>query len=361
MADMGESSSTALNSTSEKPVVIRVKRKSYHSRLDAFWLEINERPLKRALLDFQKLSVTDAESKVEELKTKKVFVQHVETVSNSDAIIDVLQSFVVPSSSSAVEVIPKGEERKPSLKKDSKQEQLLSKARQSKEVSAQNARFEQIWRRRRGNKEASQDKALHDMCHFYDIVRVDVEGQSSEMQEQEVMSLEDQELLSSFLPLLREFIPSAAADIESDMSGNISKPASADDYVYDYYTARDDIDMDDGDSLCPFPLVQVEDEDFYDGPDDESDYESDDSNAEHHPWNEYPDEEESGTSSNESEEDDDRSSRSSEIEERLHGRSKVGVPSRGGGIDDDDDGNDTFDDYEDDDNFECGDDDEDSR
>ncbi|XP_025013281.1 RNA-directed DNA methylation 4 isoform X1 [Ricinus communis] len=252
MASMGESSSTPKCTTIEKPLVVRVKRKSSQFRLDALWLEINERPSKRPLFDFQKLSISDdsAHKKVEESKTKKVFVHHITTVSSSDVITDILQSFV-PSSA---EAIPKSEERKQTFKKDNKQEQLLSKARQSQEISAQNARFEQIWRSRRGNKEASDDRALHDMCHFYDVVRVDVGGRSTVMQEQEVMSLEDQKILSSYLPLLREFIPSAAADIECDINNCMSKP---DDYVYDYYTVRDDMGMGDEDSLSPFPLWRM--------------------------------------------------------------------------------------------------------
>ncbi|EEF42289.1 RNA-directed DNA methylation 4 isoform X2 [Ricinus communis] len=352
MASMGESSSTPKCTTIEKPLVVRVKRKSSQFRLDALWLEINERPSKRPLFDFQKLSISDdsAHKKVEESKTKKVFVHHITTVSSSDVITDILQSFV-PSSA---EAIPKSEERKQTFKKDNKQEQLLSKARQSQEISAQNARFEQIWRSRRGNKEASDDRALHDMCHFYDVVRVDVGGRSTVMQEQEVMSLEDQKILSSYLPLLREFIPSAAADIECDINNCMSKP---DDYVYDYYTVRDDMGMGDEDSLSPFPLVQVEDEDFYDGPDDESEYESEDSNAEHHPRNDYPDEaseeedeEEIEASSNESEEHDDTSTGSSEFEECLHGLSEDAVPSHEDGLYDDDDDDAFY--YEDDDDFE---------
>lgn len=82
--------------------------------------------------------------------------------------------------------------------------------------------------------------------------------------------------------------------------------ASTDDYVYDYYTVKDEIDMADVDA-SPFPLlvprvslyllsslhsfagianwlcfrVQVDEEDdFYDGPDD-TEYETDDSNGGH--------------------------------------------------------------------------------
>lgn len=35
------------------------------------------------------------------------------------------------------------------------------------------------------------------------------------------MSLEDQKLLSSYLPLLREFIPNAAAEVEADLIANL--------------------------------------------------------------------------------------------------------------------------------------------
>ncbi|XP_037497897.1 RNA-directed DNA methylation 4 isoform X2 [Jatropha curcas] len=334
MATVGESSSTPPKFIDEKPVVVRVKRKANQSRLDAFWLEINERPSKRPLLDFEKLSIggesSSSPTKVEELRTKKVFVQHIETVNHSKATID-------PSSGDVVEGIAKNREQKQTFRNDSKQEQLLSKARKNQEILAQNARFQQIWRSRRRNKEESHDKKLHDMCHFYDVVRID-----AEMEEEEVMSLEDQRILASYLPLLREFIPSAAAQVESDVHDYMSKQ---DDYVYDYYTVRDDMDIDDKDSLSPFPLVRVEDEEFYDGPDDESDYDSDDSNAEDHPRNDYPDEtsleededeEKSEASTAESEEHGDSTTGSSEFEELRRRLSKDAVIFEDGNYDDDD-------------------------
>lgn len=37
------------------------------------------------------------------------------------------------------------------------------------------------------------------------------------------MSLEDQMILSNYLPLIRDFIPSAAAEIESDIHAYMSK------------------------------------------------------------------------------------------------------------------------------------------
>ncbi|KAK7858084.1 rna-directed dna methylation 4 [Quercus suber] len=260
MATLGESSSAPSKSTEDRPVIVRVKRKTFQSPLDAFWLEINERPLKRPLLDFENLSISDSAEKGE-FKTKKVLVQHVETLSISEKTIDIVQSFV-------------------------KQDQLLSKARQEQEVLAKNARFEQIWRSRKGNQEAMHNKELDEMCRFYDVVRVDVEERSEEVKQQEDLSLEDHMLLSSYLPLLREMIPSAASEIESDLHASMSKQ---DDYVYDFYAVRDDMDIVHEEASYPFPIVQVDEEDYDDGPD-ESEYETDDSNAENNPLNDYPDE-----------------------------------------------------------------------
>uniref|UniRef100_I1R3D7 Uncharacterized protein n=1 Tax=Oryza glaberrima TaxID=4538 RepID=I1R3D7_ORYGL len=45
-----------------KPIVVRVKRKPSQTRPDAFWLEINERPVKKAMLDFSSLSVSEPSS-----------------------------------------------------------------------------------------------------------------------------------------------------------------------------------------------------------------------------------------------------------------------------------------------------------
>ncbi|XP_023888337.2 RNA-directed DNA methylation 4 isoform X3 [Quercus suber] len=286
MATLGESSSAPSKSTEDRPVIVRVKRKTFQSPLDAFWLEINERPLKRPLLDFENLSISDSAEKGE-FKTKKVLVQHVETLSISEKTIDIVQSFVESSFADVSKGERKGEERRLTFKKgNQKQDQLLSKARQEQEVLAKNARFEQIWRSRKGNQEAMHNKELDEMCRFYDVVRVDVEERSEEVKQQEDLSLEDHMLLSSYLPLLREMIPSAASEIESDLHASMSKQ---DDYVYDFYAVRDDMDIVHEEASYPFPIVQVDEEDYDDGPD-ESEYETDDSNAENNPLNDYPDE-----------------------------------------------------------------------
>ncbi|KAK9279965.1 hypothetical protein L1049_013649 [Liquidambar formosana] len=314
MADIGEGSSALpTKSTNEKPVIVRVKRKASHSRLEAFWLEINERPLKRPLLDFEKLLISDSSGK-EVLKAKKVLVRHVETVTSSKATFKILQSFVEPNSAGASEYKTKSEERRHTFKKENqKQDQLLLRARQEQQVLAKNARFEQIWRSRKGNKEAMHDKALYETCRLYDVVRVDVEKTSNVVQETQDASLEEHMILRDYLPLLREFIPSAAEEIESDIHSYMSKQgvtATKDEYVYDLYTVKDEMDIADEDASNPFPLVQVDDDDeFYDGPA-ESEYDSQDSNAEDNPRNDYPDGDEelseegedgSGDSDNESE------------------------------------------------------------
>ncbi|MED6118700.1 hypothetical protein PIB30_005172 [Stylosanthes scabra] len=344
---MAESSSVA---PPPKPVVVRVKRKPSQSPVDAFWLEINERPLKRPLLDFGNLSISDSDSakKVEFCK-KKVFMQHVETVCSSEVAFDVMQSFMDPGSSGSSESKLKIEHRKKQFfKMDDKQEQLLLKAKQEKESSAKDARFEQIWKRRKGGKTAEQEKALQEICQFYDIVRVDSEENSKEVQQEE-MSLEDQRLLSSYLPLLREFIPNAAEEIEADMVAQ----AKQEGYVYDFYTVMEETDVNnvDDSSSYSYPLVQVnDDEDYYDGPD-YSDYETDDSNAEGNPLNDYPEE----ISEDEDEEAEDSERESEECEHEDHSDEEEDLEHDGISKDHDADPlfDDEFDDYGGDDTYDA--------
>ncbi|TYH23733.1 hypothetical protein ES288_A03G037300v1 [Gossypium darwinii] len=305
MASNGESSSTPPQSTTDKPVIVRVKRKASQFRLDAFWLEINERPLKRPFSDFEKLSISES-SQREELKSKKVFVRHVDTLTSSQATVDIVQSFI-PNSADVTEGNTKSQEGRRPQKTNYRQEQL-SKSIQKQEEIAKNARFEQIWRSRRGKKEA-----VDEMYHFYDVVRVEVEEKSNNMQIEEE-SLEDRELLSSYLPLLREFIPAAAAEIEADVRAYMFEK-DADGYVYDYYTVKNDLGVGEEDMASnPFPLVKVDDEDFYDVPY-ESEYDSEDSNAEDNPRNDYPDEtseEEEEEEEEEGDEDEDEETKASD-------------------------------------------------
>ncbi|GJW38263.1 RNA-directed DNA methylation 4 [Tanacetum coccineum] len=326
-AEPAASSSPALPNNNVKPVIVRVKRKSYQSPLEAFWLEVNERPVKRPLLDFHKLSINDSPSKVEELKSKKFFVQHVETVSSSDVAVDILQSFVAskPDSANGLDSKPKHEDQRRSNKTDNKQKLLLGKAKETQEFTydvvllhqllAKNARFKQIWKSRKENGTHASDDALRDMYHFYDVERVDA-GETSGVQEQE--DEDDQRLMYSFLPLLQEFIPSAAEELEIEMDHQIIKQASKDDYVYDLYAVKDgNVSMMEENSSSPFPSVQVDDDDdFYNGPDN-SDYDTDDSNAEDNPMNDYPDEEE------EDEEEDDENGSESHDEDSKEEKSNT--------------------------------------
>ncbi|KNA10523.1 hypothetical protein SOVF_143660 isoform A [Spinacia oleracea] len=306
--EVGESSSisrlSSNNNGDNKAVIVRVKRKLDQSPLDAFWLEINERPVKRPLIDFSQLSISDSSTQ-EESKIKRVLVEHVETVSSSEASIHFLQSFVPPTPDGDSKFKASTKERKRTLQKENKHDQLLSKAKQEQEEIAKSARFEQIWKRRMGNKEAIHDEALDEVCRVYDVLRVD---KDETVKRQEEISLDDQEMLSKFLPLLRECVPGAVEEIESDICSYASRQDSADEYVYDIYAIMEKTD--ETEASYPFPLVQVDDDDYhYDGPND-SDYETDDSNAEQHPNNDYPEEESS-------DEEEEKSSKSgSESEEK---------------------------------------------
>ncbi|CAL5333957.1 unnamed protein product [Camellia sinensis] len=249
-------------SKNDKPVIVRVKRKAYQSHLEAFCEKINERSLKRPFLDSQKLSISDSSGKgVKALKTKKVFLQHVETVSSLKVSSDVLQSFM-PKSVDEFRSKETTEERRHTFKTENKQDQLLVKAKQKQEALSKNARFEQIWRSRKGRKEATHDDALHEICHVYDVVRVDVEETASEVQEQ--IRIWRITRLSSYLPLLRKFIPSAAAEIEyiHDYMSNQDHQRMT---LYDLYAVKDDTNITEEDASNPFP-VQVEDDgEFCDG------------------------------------------------------------------------------------------------
>lgn len=307
---VGENLSNSSDNNGDKAVIVRVKRKANQSPLEAFWLEINERPVKRPLIDFEKLSIS-ASSTSEELKTKRVLVQHVETVNSSESSIQFLQSFVQPPSDGDSKFKSSSKDRRRTLQKDDKHEQLLSKAKQEQEDLAKSARFEQIWKRRMG-KEVVHDEALDEVCRVYDVRRVD--QATSRIVKQEEISIEDKEIFNTFLPLLRECIPDAAAEIESDLCSHAPEQDSGDEYVYDLYAVNKKID--EADTSYPFPLVQVDDDDQYFNALDDSDYESDDSNAENHPLNDYPEEESL-------EEEEERSSESgSESEEKSEAESE---------------------------------------
>ncbi|KAL2920599.1 RNA-directed DNA methylation 4 [Bienertia sinuspersici] len=97
---------------------------------------------------------------------------------------------------------------------------------------------------------AFHDEALDEVCRVYDVLRVDEET-SSMVKRQEEISVEDQVMLGKFLPVLREFAPGAAEDIESDICSHATRQDSADEYVYDLYAVDEKIDD------YPFPLYGI--------------------------------------------------------------------------------------------------------
>nr|GMD73227.1 RNA-directed DNA methylation 4 isoform X1 [Ipomoea batatas] len=49
-------------------------------------------------------------------------------------------------------------------------------------------------------------------------------------------------MMSQYLPFLREVMPSAAEEIESDIHDYIFKQASSDGFVYDFYAVKNDVE-----------------------------------------------------------------------------------------------------------------------
>ncbi|CAN6178021.1 unnamed protein product [Urochloa humidicola] len=290
-AAAGEAS-TSEPAAKEKPIVVRVKRKPSQTRPDAFWLEISERPAKKALLDFSSLSISDppssssagAKASEEEPRVKKLLVQHVETVHHSGAVEDVLHSLLLADSNTK-EIKSKTKEWNDRIKQDKKPDQLRSAARQRHEDLGRNARFEQIWKSRKREKNEA-DESLREICHIYDAVQVDPDEEKHPA-EPRITSFEEGDVLCNFLPLLREYLPSAAEEIESDI---ISLAQSEDSEVYDIYTVKevDDTNMEDA-SAATYPRLQVDDgeDECYD---DDCPYDTDDSNAEDNPLFDYPEE-----------------------------------------------------------------------
>lgn len=56
-------------------------------------------------------------------------------------------------------------------------------------------------------------------------------------------------MLAGFLPLLREFIPSAAEELEGDINSS-----HAEEFVYDYYAVNEEMDISEDSCQHQFPL-----------------------------------------------------------------------------------------------------------
>ena len=114
-----------------------------------------------------------------------------------------------------------------------------------------NARFAQIWKSRKGEKDEA-DESLREICHLYDAVQVDPDDEKHSAEPRQVLisdnlsghlecvvrnqdlpstmccmfpynipcritSFEEGAVLCNFLPLIREYLPSTAEEIEADI------------------------------------------------------------------------------------------------------------------------------------------------
>lgn len=297
-----------------KQVVVRVRRKRQHAPIDALWLEINERPRKvqrqeadkETGLTLAQLSLADGEGQgqgEEEgegesegmAKSRKLLFHHVETVGPSDK--GFLESILLNAREDGKSEQRQKEQREDIKKSKDKQDQLRASARKKHEFAAKHARFEQVWRSRKGTAETVNENAIRELCHLYDVVRVDVEEEMEAKQarkekaKSEAVSDHERQLLCNFLPMMREYLPSAAAEVEAQLCS--SGTTEEEDYVYDVYTLGKEGNVAE-DVVADYPLVQVEEEDdFYYGDMVESEVDTDDSNDENNPLNDYPSEEES--------------------------------------------------------------------
>ncbi|KMZ64355.1 hypothetical protein ZOSMA_373G00030 [Zostera marina] len=301
----------------EKSVVVRVKRRRIQEPLDAFLLEINERPLKKPLLDFGKLSISDScsfstqlDDGVQTVSSKKVFVQRIETVSNLDVTKDVLESFLIGSADPQSTFQKKIKERKDVLLSDIDNQSLRQKmTRQHHEAFGKSVHFEQI---KKNKCDVHQpDVKLHERFNLYDVARVDSEDEVPNKVQQE-MGVDNNDAdadvqLSKFIPLLRDFDSTVASEIESDL---LSRHIIEEDCVYDIYTVEEEIDDDNKSNFADYTLVQVDEtDDLMDDDFCESEYDSEDSNAENYFLNDYPEEDSSDSEyRDENSEDEDENS-----------------------------------------------------
>ncbi|GAB2258727.1 hypothetical protein Droror1_Dr00014887 [Drosera rotundifolia] len=129
--DVGGESSSSLVPV-DKPVIVRVKRKASQSPLDALLLEISERPSKRPLVDFLKLSISSHSYTGKVDLIRRVLVQHVQTVDSSEAAMDILRSLAQPGGDNGTKVSSTAN----TLKNASKQHQLLAKAKQEQAIGS---------------------------------------------------------------------------------------------------------------------------------------------------------------------------------------------------------------------------------
>ncbi|KAI5067851.1 hypothetical protein GOP47_0016196 [Adiantum capillus-veneris] len=274
-----------------KPLIVRIKRKHLQLPIESLWLEVSDRPTKRLEAELCSFSINNSDiqgparetctyscsDEAVECKSSRLLFHHVDTVTSfgreeTKRMNALLREFHDESRKEKHRIWPKSKHGKLST----------SKSREKHQEIARKARFEQVWRSR---KRVNKQDNLSELFHLYDIVRVDLEADILDKQEREA----ENRLLQDFLPLFKEYLPSVAAEVVSSTASCVND--LEDEYVYDVYALGDKSnggDMDTSD--CPMIQV-VDDDDFMWGASSESQYDSEDSNDENNPLNDYPEEE----------------------------------------------------------------------
>ncbi|KAJ7534105.1 hypothetical protein O6H91_13G079900 [Diphasiastrum complanatum] len=130
---------------------------------------------------------------------------------------------------------------------------------------------------------------MQEFFHLYDVVRVDMESAVQRLSEVEQAEREaENQLLRNYMPLLREYLPSAAAEL--DLQPSPPPAIDTDDFVYDVYALEQD--SGEHEDFDEYPTVHVIEESNYNWREPrDPDYDSEDSNDENNPINDYPEEE----------------------------------------------------------------------
>jgi hypothetical protein len=285
--------------------VVRVKRKREQAPIENLWLEVSDPPRKRHEPDISSLTLSPAQppANTEASVSSKVLFRRLETVSPSDKTEASLYETVLQKVNERKHAYEKRKDQREN-QKSKVQEHLHAAARDQHEALAKRARFEQVWKSRRDPAKAAAESELFQL---YDVVRVDEESPDV-LAKRETARKEAEAaqaaLLRDYLPLLRDCLPEAAADLEQDLA--TTAPVEADDYVYDVYAVDEGFGDQEGGEEAFYPTVQIIDDEHFDmGGDVESEYDSQDSNDENNPLNDYPDEDDFGEFGDEKSDSDD--------------------------------------------------------
>ncbi|KAJ7534093.1 hypothetical protein O6H91_13G079400 [Diphasiastrum complanatum] len=270
-----------------KPTIVRIKRKRLNEPIDNLWLEVSH-PSKRQEVFLSNLTLNNMDSTgATQLAIQKRLFRRVETLTLSslkDVSVSQLLMKVVG------EVSLKQKDHREVLKRHKdKQDKLLATARKQHEEGARTARFEQIWRSRRVAEDKREADLMQEFFHLYDVVRVDMESAVQRLSEVEQAEREaENQLLRNYMPLLREYLPSAAAEL--DLQPSPPPAIDTDDFVYDVYALEQD--SGEHEDFDEYPTVHVIEESNYNWREPrDPDYDSEDSNDENNPINDYPEEE----------------------------------------------------------------------